>query len=104
MNNSFYPIASVTGFPPGLITGGIELATPAAAQAQTDETSAYTYCKSLSYNEDLTGVDLAGQTLTPGVYSFASTAAISATGILTLNGKGIYIFQVGSAITTGANA
>jgi hypothetical protein len=103
-NLATYPIASVTGFPPGIITGHEELATPAAKQAQTDETAAYTYCKSQAYNKDLTGTDLAGQTLTPGVYKFSSTAAISASGTLTLNGNGIYIFQIGSAITTGANA
>jgi hypothetical protein len=38
------------------------------------------------------------------VYKFASTAAISAAGTLTLNGAGIYIFQVGSAMTTLAGA
>jgi len=99
-----YPIASVTGFPPGIITGGTQLGTPAAKQAQTDETAAYTYCKGVTPTESLTGIDLAGKTLAPGVYNFASTAGISAAGILTLNGAGIYIFQVGSAITTGAGA
>jgi hypothetical protein len=41
-----YTIKSMTGFPPGTVTAGIELATPAAEQAQIDETAAYTYCKS----------------------------------------------------------
>jgi len=99
-----YPIASSTGFPPAIVTGGTQLGTPAAHQAQIDETAAYTYCKSVPSTESLTGIDLAGKTLAPGVYSFASTAGISAGGILTLNGAGIYIFQVGSAITTGAGA
>jgi len=99
-----FPIASVTGFPPGVITGTTQLANAAAKQAQTDATTAYTYCKSVPYTRTLTGIALAGQTLTPGVYKFASTAAISAAGTLTLNGAGIYIFQVGSAITTGAGA
>jgi hypothetical protein len=52
----------------------------------------------------LSGINLAGQTLATGVYKFTSTAGISAAGISTLNGTGIYIFQVGSAITTGAGA
>jgi hypothetical protein len=99
-----YPIISVTGFPPGSITGDTELGTPAAQLAQIDETSAYTYCKGLPYNTSLTGIDLAGLKLTPGVYKFASTAGISAAGTLTLDGAGLYIFQVGSAITTGAGA
>jgi type VI secretion system secreted protein VgrG len=103
-NLAVYPIASVTGFPPGTITGSKDLATPAAKQAQIDQTAAYTYCKSQAYTEDLTGTNLAGLTLTPGVYKFSSTAAITAAGILTFKGKGVYIFQVGSAITTGAGA
>jgi hypothetical protein len=103
-NVAVYPIASVTGFLPGTITTCPALATPAAEQAQTDATSAYTYCKGLPYTKALTGIDLAGKTLTPGVYKFASTAGIAAAGVLTFNGKGIYIFQVGSAITTGAGA
>ena len=103
-NIAVYPNASVTGFVPDIIPDCPALATPAAQQAQIDATAAYTYSKSLPYTEDLTGTDLAGQTLTPGVYKFSSTAEISAGGTLTLNGTGIYIFQVGSDITTGANA
>jgi hypothetical protein len=103
-NVAVYPIASVTGFLPGTITTCPALATPAAGQAQTDATAAYTYCKGLPYTKDLTTTPLAGLTLTPGVYKFASTAILAAGGVLTLNGKGIYIFQVGSAITTGAGA
>jgi hypothetical protein len=103
-NLAVYPISSVTGFPPGAITGDTQLATAAAAQAQTDQTSAYNYCKSIPSTLDLTGIDLAGQILAPGVYKFASTAAISAGGILTFKGAGIYIIQVGSAITTGAGS
>jgi hypothetical protein len=95
-------LSPVTGFPPGNATGGIEVATTATKQAQIDETSAYTYCKGLTYTKILTNTDLANQTLAPGVYQFASTAAISAGGTLTLNGAGVYIFQIGSAITTGA--
>jgi type VI secretion system secreted protein VgrG len=97
-----YPIGTVTGFPPASLTGCPALATPAAEQAQIDLLSTYSYCESAPYTEDLTGIDLAGKTLTPGVYKFASTAGISAAGVLTFNGAGIYIFQVGSAITTGA--
>jgi hypothetical protein len=102
-NLGVYAIPSVTAFGPGIVTGGIQLATPATKKAQTDEAVAYTFCKSLSPTKVLSGVDLAGQTLAPGVYSFASTAMISAGGTLTLKGAGTYIFQVGSAITTGAN-
>jgi Ice-binding-like len=48
--------------------------------------------------------DLAGQTLAPGVYNSASSIGLS--GALTLNGGGnpnaIFVFQAGSALTTGS--
>jgi type VI secretion system secreted protein VgrG len=102
-NLAVFPIASVTGFPPGTISGTTQLATAAAMQAHVDSTMAYNYLKSLTPTKDLTGIDLAGETLTPGVYNFDSTGGISAAGTLTLSGAGVYVFQVGSAITTGAN-
>jgi hypothetical protein len=99
-----YPSSLITGFAPNAITGAAQLGTAVAAQAQIAQTSAYNYCKNISSAQDLTGTDLAGQTLTPGVYKFTSTAAISAGGILTFKGAGCYIFQVGSTITTGAGS
>jgi hypothetical protein len=43
---------------------------------------------------------LDGAVLTSGIYSFASGAAdLAATGTLTLNGPGIFVFQVASALT-----
>uniref|UniRef100_A0AAU7VF11 Ice-binding family protein n=1 Tax=Adineta environmental sample TaxID=1193592 RepID=A0AAU7VF11_9BILA len=101
-NVGVYPGTAVTGFPPGVVKQGI--IQPGNAMAQNDVTTAYNTCKDAPFTKDLTGIDLAGLTLRPGVYKFSSTAAISAGGILTLKGEGIYIFQVGSAITTGANA
>jgi hypothetical protein len=103
-NLAIFPGTSLTGFPPGVITGSTQVGTPAANQSQIDETAAYTYCKGLPYDTSLTYMDLAGKTLAPGVYNFASSVEITAGGTLTLNGKGIYIFQVGSMITTGAGA
>ncbi|CAF4836020.1 unnamed protein product, partial [Rotaria magnacalcarata] len=50
----------------------------------------------------MAGIDLAGETLGSGVYKRSPTT-INLTGILTLNGKDIYIFQVGTSIITGAN-
>jgi hypothetical protein len=50
----------------------------------------------------LTGVDLGGQTLTPGVYCFASSAQL--TGDLILDAQGscdsLFVFQTGSTLTT----
>jgi ice-binding like protein len=52
----------------------------------------------------LTGQDLGGLTLTPGVYFFMSSAQL--TGTLTLNAEGnpnaVFIFQIGSTLTTAS--
>ena len=52
----------------------------------------------------LTGVDLGGLTLTPGVYFFASSAQL--TGTLTLDAQGTpnaeFIFQIGKTLTTAS--
>jgi hypothetical protein len=66
-NLGVYVIPSVTAFGPGIVTGGIQLATAAAEQAQIDETAAYNYCKNLSPTTVMASGDLTGLTLAPGV-------------------------------------
>jgi hypothetical protein len=44
--------------------------------------------------------DLGGQTLGPGVYSFATSAQLTGPLSLTLNGAGVYIFNIGSTLTS----
>jgi hypothetical protein len=55
---------------------------------------------------NLTGQDLGGMLLGPGVYHFNTSAQL--TGTLTLNGGGnanaIFVFQIGSTLTTASNA
>lgn len=55
---------------------------------------------------NLTGQDLGGQTLAPGVYCFSSSAQL--TGTLTLDGQGnanaVFVFQIGSTLTTATSA
>ena len=99
------PGTSITGFPPGTVTGGTVHATDAvAAQAQADLTTAYNFAASEAVDAVLTGQDLGGLTLLPGVYFFASTAQL--TGTLTLNGLGnpnsVFVFQIGSSLTTAS--
>ena len=54
---------------------------------------------------NLTGQQLGGKALAPGVYCFDTTAALT-TGTLTLDGpsNGIWVFQVGTGITTGTGS
>ena len=99
------PGSAVTGFPPGIVTGGtIHAADAVAGQAQTDLTTAYNTAAGTPCNVDLTGQNLGGLVLTPGVYCFTSSAAL--TGTLTLNFQGnpnaAFLFKIGSTLTTAS--
>ena len=101
------PKALATGFPPGIISSGTLHSNDAVAvQAQTDLAAAYSAASGESCGTDLTSQDLGGLVLTPGSYCFASSAQL--TGILTLDALGdpnaVFLFQVGSALTTASNA
>ncbi len=98
--------SSITGFPPGTVIGTIHAADAVAQQAQSDLTTAYNNLAGQACNTDLTGTDLGGLTLTPGVYCFTSVAQL--TGILTLDAQGnpnaVFIFQIGTTLTTASNS
>ena len=101
------PGSSVTGFPPGIVTGGtIHTADAVAGQAQTDLTTAYNAAAGTACTMDLTGQDLGGLTLTPGVYCFSTSAGL--TGTLTLNMQGnpnsFFLFKIGSTLTTASGS
>ena len=66
------PGSAVTGFPPGLVVNGtIHAADAVSLQAQSDLTTAYNFAAGLAATADLTGQDLGGLTLVPGVYFFS---------------------------------
>lgn len=101
------PGTSITGFNPDCtITGDIHAGSDAAAQAHADLGIAYDKIKGVVCEHDITGQDLGGQTLAPGVYCV--DAAVGITGDLTLDGGGdcnaVWIFQIGSAITTATDS
>lgn len=101
------PGTAVTGFPPGLvINGSIHSADAVALQAQSDLVIAYNVLAGQALTATLTGSDLGGLTLGPGVYRFASSAQL--TGTLTLDARGdpaaVFIFQIGSTLTTASAA
>jgi len=97
--------SSVTGFPPGYYAS-LDAADAVALQAQTDLTAAYTEAANATPFINLTGTDLGGLTLTPGVYRFTSNAQL--TGTLTLNGEGqanpTFIFQMEAELTTASGS
>ena len=101
------PGSAVTGFPPGVVTSGtIHSADAVAAQAQSDLTTAYNNAAGQAVTTVLTGQNLGGLVLGPGVYYYATSAQL--TGTLTLNGGGnsnaIFIFQIGTTLTTASSA
>ena len=103
-NLGLSPGSAVTGFPPGqLISPAVMYLTdPVAAQAELDLTVAYNDAAGLAGGAVLPG-NLAGLTLYPGLYTSATTVMLS-NGNVTLDAQGnsnaVFIFQVGSALTT----
>src|ERR1700737_3091610 len=97
------PADAVTGFPPGTVVNGtIQAATAAAGVAKNDLTAAYGVAASSPCNFNKTGENLGGKTLTPGTY--CQTTAPTLTGVLTLSGNGVFIFQIGSTLVTAPGA
>jgi hypothetical protein len=102
------PGTAISGFPPGILVAPFTFhaGDAVAAQAQTDLTTAYNAATALAPTQVLTGQNLGGLTLLPGVYFFASTAQL--TGTLTLNDLGNpnaqFVFQIASTLTTASNS
>jgi hypothetical protein len=103
------PAGAVTGFPSPCTISAPGRSTPhvndaVALTAQADVTPAYNALAAMACGTTLSGQDLGGMTLAPGVYCFTSSAQL--TGNLTLAGpaNGLWVFQVASALTTGTSA
>jgi len=103
------PAGSVSGFPapcviaaPGDPVPHVNDADATIAQADVDP--AYQALLGMACDTELTGQDLGGLTLAPGVYCFTSSAQL--TGNLELAGpaNGLWVFQVATALTTGTSA
>lgn len=100
-----WPGSAVTGFPPGVVVGGtMNMGNAAAQTAESDLNTAYNTAAGLAPTKVLTGQNLGGMTLTPGVYFFSSTAQL--TGQLTLNDQGnpnaVFVFQIAKTLTTAS--
>ncbi len=102
------PGSAITGFPPGVIIGTTDADDSAATQAQSDLTAAFAAAEEATELpcENTFSGNLAGLTLTPGVYCTGAAAAI--TGTLTLNFEGdpnaFFLFRVNGALTTAAGS
>jgi hypothetical protein len=94
----------VTGFnPPGDFTGALHAGDTFAQLAQLDLLNAYNLLAGLPCNVELTDTNLGGLVLAPGVYRFASSAAMSNVALTlegTLSPEDAWVFQVGSSLIT----
>jgi uncharacterized repeat protein (TIGR01451 family) len=100
------PGTAITGFPPGLVIGETHSADAVALQAQADTTILYLDLASQPCTANVTGQDLGGRTLAPGVY--CATSGLQLTGALTLNAGGdpnaVWVFKAGSTLITASNS
>ena len=97
---------SFTGFPPGTLTGQIQVVNPVSAQAATDVKTAYSFLAGITCGSVI-GTTLGNdQVLTPGVYCLG--AASSLTGNLILDGQGntdgLFIIKIDGALSTAASS
>jgi hypothetical protein len=101
------PTPTVKGIKPAQVKGQLYIkASPVTAKAQKGLTTAYNQAASAHCGTILTGVNLGGKDLIPGVYCFATAAQL--TGTLKLNAQGDsnaqWIFQIGTTLTTAPNS
>jgi hypothetical protein len=105
-NLGVYAGTAIVDFPPGIVLAPYTTHTAdgVAMQAQLDLKDAYNEAAGQACDSDLSGQDLGGLTLTPGVYCFSSSAQL--TGALSLNALGnsasVFIFQIVSTLTTAS--
>lgn len=95
------PGTTVTGFPdPTVIHAGDAV----AAQAKADLVAAYDNLAAEPCDVSLTGMDLGGLTLTPGVYCFATSAALGSALVLDAKNdpNAVFVFQIGTTLITTA--
>jgi type VI secretion system secreted protein VgrG len=98
------PGSAITGTGTITLTGTMHQGDAVAQQAQDAATAAYVNLAAQSYTSDMTGMDLGGRTLTPGVYFFANSAQLTGSLFLDFLGdpNSMFVFQIGSTLTTAS--
>ena len=102
-----YPGTSVTGFPPGTVSGTQHITDAAALAGQTALSAQYSTAIALTPTITFPPIhDIGGAVLIPGVYKEPSSLGI--TGTVTLDAGGnpnaTWTFQIGSTLITASSA
>ena len=106
---SLSPGTSMTGFPPGIVNGGIHINDLVSAQARADLLVAFNQAKALPPGVTIAaGADLGALYplgIPPGTYTSGSTMLVSTPLVLDAGGNAnaIWVFQIGSSLTTTAS-
>lgn len=98
------PGTAITGRETIVLTGTVHAGD--AVAAQRDARAAFNGFAAMPFTSNLTGMDLGGRTLQPGVFFFESSAQL--TGDLFLdflgNPDAMFVFRIGSTLTTASNS
>ncbi len=93
---------SVTGMPITFTSGGaIHAGDAVAVQARSDASEAYDDVVEMTCTSNLTGQNLGGMSLAPGVYCFDADAQLTGTALM-LTGSGPWTFVIGGTLTVTA--
>ena len=102
-------VGAFTGFPPGVVTGSINVANPLSTQAAAAVQTAYGYMSTVTYRVVLPvygGPIGTPQVLVPGTYTVGEATTLA--GSLVLDGQGnpnaLFFLQVFGVLTTGAES
>jgi hypothetical protein len=108
-NVALQPGTSMTGFPPAVVNGNIDINDAASALAYTDLLTAYNSAKALPPGTTISaGADLGAlypTGIAPGTYTSGSTMLVSTPLMLDAGGNAnaVWVFQIGSSLTTNAS-
>ena len=101
-----HPGSAISGGSTVALGGVLHQNDAVAKQAQLDASTAYHALAGRPVSRDLSGQDLGGLILLPGVYGFASTARLTGTLLLDYQNQAdaVFIFKIMSTLTTASSS